>query len=68
MRRAEVPVAGALSFGILLVSQLAATSGFMFVMPFMPLYVQQLGVESAGDAAAWAGLLNTATAATLSAT
>ena len=65
MRRAEVPVAGTLSFGILLVSQLAATAGFMFVMPFMPLYVQQLGVESAGDAAAWAGLLNTATAATM---
>lgn len=37
----------------------------MFVMPFMPLYVQQLGVESAGDAAAWAGLLNTATAVTM---
>jgi MFS transporter, DHA1 family, multidrug resistance protein len=65
LRRAEVPVAGVLSFGILLVSQLAATSGFMFVMPFMPLYVQQLGVESAGDAAAWAGLLDTATAATM---
>jgi MFS transporter, DHA1 family, multidrug resistance protein len=65
LRRAEVPVAGTLSFGILLVSQLAATAGFMFVMPFMPLYVQQLGVESAGDAAAWAGLLNTATAATM---
>ena len=65
MRRAEVPVAGTLSFGILLVSQLAATTGFMFVMPFMPLYVQQLGVENAGDAAAWAGLLNTATAVTM---
>lgn len=65
MRRAEVPVAGTLSFGILLVSQLAATTGFMFVMPFMPLYVQRLGVESAGDAAAWAGLLNTATAVTM---
>jgi MFS transporter, DHA1 family, multidrug resistance protein len=65
LRRAEVPIAGTLSFGILLVSQLAATAGFMFVMPFMPLYVQQLGVESAGDAAAWAGLLNTATAATM---
>ena len=65
MRRAEVPVTGTLSFGILLVSQLAATTGFMFVMPFMPLYVQQLGVESAGDAAAWAGLLNTATAVTM---
>jgi DHA1 family multidrug resistance protein-like MFS transporter len=65
LRRAEVPVAGTLSFGVLLVSQLAATTGFMFVMPFMPLYVQQLGVENAGDAAAWAGLLNTATAVTM---
>ena len=50
---------------MLLVSQLAATAGFMFVMPFMPLYVQQLGVEDAGRAAAWAGLLNTATAVTM---
>jgi DHA1 family multidrug resistance protein-like MFS transporter len=65
LRRAEVPVAGTISFGVLLVSQLAATAGFMFVMPFMPLYVQRLGVESAGDAAAWAGLLNTATAVTM---
>jgi DHA1 family multidrug resistance protein-like MFS transporter len=65
LRRAEVPVAGTMSFGVLLVSQLAATTGFMFVMPFMPLYVQQLGVENAGDAAAWAGLLNTATAVTM---
>lgn len=57
--------AGRLSFLVLLVSQLAATAGFMFVMPFMPLYVQQLGVEDAGRAAAWAGLLNTATAVTM---
>ena len=54
-----------LSFLVLLVSQFAATTGFMFVMPFMPLYVQQLGVEDPGRAAAWAGLLNTATAATM---
>jgi DHA1 family multidrug resistance protein-like MFS transporter len=49
----------------LLVSQLAATTGFMFVIPFLPLYVQRLGVEDAGHAAAWAGLLNTATAVTM---
>ena len=48
-----------------MVSQLAATTGFMFVMPFLPLYVQRLGVEDAGHAAAWAGLLNTATAVTM---
>ena len=59
---------GRLSFFVLLVSQLAATAGFMFVMPFMPLYVQQLGVEDAGRAAAWAGLLNTATAITMATT
>ncbi len=54
-----------MSFSVLLVSQLAATTGFMFVMPFLPLYVQRLGVEDAGDAAAWAGLLNAATAVTM---
>ncbi|MBA2692994.1 MAG: MFS transporter [Rubrobacter sp.] len=59
---------GRLAFGALLASQLAATTGFMFVMPFMPLYVEQLGVESAGNAAAWAGLLNAATAVTMALT
>jgi len=54
-----------LGFAVLLVSQLAATAGFTFVIPFMPLYVQRLGVESAGDAAAWAGLLNAATAVSM---
>ena len=65
MKRDGVSGAGTLSFGVLLVSQLAATTGFMFVIPFLPLYVQRLGVEDAGHAAAWAGLLNTATAVTM---
>jgi DHA1 family multidrug resistance protein-like MFS transporter len=65
LRRTAVSVTGTLSFGVLLISQLAATTGFMFVIPFLPLYVQQLGVEDAGHAAAWAGLLNTATAVTM---
>jgi MFS transporter, DHA1 family, multidrug resistance protein len=65
LKRFGLPGAGTLSFGVLLVSQLAATTGFMFVMPFLPLYVQRLGVEDAGHAAAWAGLLNTATAVTM---
>ena len=50
--------AGSFSFSMLLVAQLIATTGFTFVMPFMPLYVQQLGVEDAGPAAAWAGFIN----------
>lgn len=31
-------------------------TGFTLVMPFLPLYIQQLGVADAGDAALWAGL------------
>jgi DHA1 family multidrug resistance protein-like MFS transporter len=66
VRRPEV--SGRLSFCILLVSQFVATMGFTFVMPFMPIYVQQLGVSDAGHAAAWAGILNTAQAATMALT
>ena len=56
---------GRLSFVVLLVSQLAATMGFTFVLPFMPIYVQELGVEDAGSAAAWAGVINSSTAVTM---
>src|SRR5829696_5890947 len=58
-------VDGRLSFVVLLVSQLAATMGFTFVLPFMPIYVQALGVENAGSAAAWAGVINSSTAVTM---
>src|SRR5215207_9800230 len=53
------------SFIVLLVSQLAATMGFTFVLPFTPIYVQTLGVEDAGNAAAWAGIINSSTAVTM---
>jgi MFS transporter, DHA1 family, multidrug resistance protein len=56
---------GRLSFIVLLLSQLAATMGFTFVLPFMPIYVQTLGVEDAGRAAAWAGVINSSTAVTM---
>ncbi|HJQ28609.1 MAG TPA: MFS transporter [Rubrobacter sp.] len=56
---------GRLSFIVLLVSQLAATMGFTFVLPFIPIYVQALGVEDAGNAAAWAGVINSSTAVTM---
>jgi len=64
--KGERPAAlGRLSFVLLLVSQLIATMGFTFVMPFTPLYVQELGVEDAGRAAAWAGFVNGATGLTM---
>ena len=56
---------GRLSFVVLLVAQLVATTGFTFVLPFMPVYVQALGVEDAGHAAAWAGVINSSTAVTM---
>ncbi len=56
---------GRLSFAVLLVSQLLATTAFMFVVPFMPLYVQQPGVQEAENAAAWAGFINGASGATM---
>jgi MFS family permease len=31
-------------------------TGFTLVMPFLPLYIQQLGVEDLGEIALWAGL------------
>ncbi|MDQ4127227.1 MAG: MFS transporter [Actinomycetota bacterium] len=59
---------GRLSFVVLLVSQLAATMGFTFVLPFTPIYVQELGVADAGSAAAWAGVVNSSTAVTMALT
>lgn len=56
---------GRLSFVVLLVSQLAATMGFTFVLPFTPIYVQELGVADPGSAAAWAGVVNSSTAVTM---
>jgi DHA1 family multidrug resistance protein-like MFS transporter len=32
-------------------------TGFTFVMPFLPLYIKQLGVTNEGDAALWSGLI-----------
>jgi MFS family permease len=34
-------------------------SGFTFVMPFLPLYVKELGIHGEADIATWAGLLLT---------
>jgi MFS transporter, DHA1 family, multidrug resistance protein len=39
--------------------------GFTFVLPFTPIYVQELGVTQAGSAAAWAGVVNSSTAVTM---
>ena len=42
---------------ILMVAVFASFTGFTFVMPFLPLYIGQLGITDPGDAALWAGVI-----------
>ncbi len=42
---------------VVVITVFVVYTGFAFVLPFLPLYVRQLGVESNADAARWAGLL-----------
>lgn len=39
------------------IAEMIAITGFNFVMPFMPFYVQELGITDMGKAAQWAGIL-----------
>ncbi len=42
---------------VVMLAVFVSFSGFTFVMPFLPLYIKQLGVGDEGDAALWAGLI-----------
>ena len=42
---------------ILMLGIFATYTGFAFVMPFLPLFVTQLGVTDPGEAALWSGIL-----------
>ena len=48
------------NFYILWVAQAAAILGFQSVQPFLPYYVQVLGVKDLSEAAVWAGYMGTA--------
>ena len=43
------------------VAQICAMIGFSFVMPFLPFYIRDLGVESIQEATRWAGIAFAAT-------
>lgn len=47
------------------VAQVISVTGFTFVLPFLPLYIRTLGVESEADVARWAGIIGAATGATM---
>lgn len=41
---------------VLTAVQLLSTAGFSLVFPFMPLYVQEVGIATRGSVAFWSGL------------
>lgn len=45
------------NLAILMLGVFATYTGFAFVMPFLPLYVTQLGIADPGEAALWSGIL-----------
>jgi DHA1 family multidrug resistance protein-like MFS transporter len=53
------------NFTILWLSQLVAMLGFSTAIPFLPLYVQRLGVTEPAAAAAWAGAMSSFGALTM---
>ena len=42
---------------VVMVATFASFTGFTFVMPFLPLYIKELGVTDPGQAALWSGVL-----------
>jgi len=48
-------------------AQLIAIIGFSFAFPFIPFYIQELGVTNIGQVAVWAGLLTAVPALTMAA-
>jgi DHA1 family multidrug resistance protein-like MFS transporter len=46
-------------------SQVISIMSFSFGLPFIPFYIQQLGVTSPGDVKLWSGILNAAPAVTM---
>ncbi len=45
------------NLAVLMLGIFATYTGFAFVMPFLPLFVTQLGVTDPGEAALWSGVL-----------
>ncbi len=50
---------------ILFVAQLLSVVGFSVIFPFLPLYVEELGVRTMGSVAFWSGMVFSAQAFTM---
>lgn len=54
------------SLGALFIAQTMSMVAFSFVFPFLPLYIQSLGITNTTEAAQWAGVAVAATALSMS--
>lgn len=45
------------NLAVLMLAIFTTYTGFAFVMPFLPLFVRQLGISDPGEAALWSGIL-----------
>jgi MFS transporter, DHA1 family, multidrug resistance protein len=59
------PPAWKANLAALFVAQIFAMIAFSFVFPFIPLYVQDLGIADRATAARWAGIISAASAVTM---
>jgi len=53
------------NLAVLWIGELIAISGFSVFMPFLPYYIQELGITELNDVALWAGVLTSAQAVTM---
>lgn len=53
------------NLAVLWVGELIAIAGFSVTLPFLPYYVQELGITGTSEVAFWAGLLTTCQATTM---
>lgn len=61
-RKIRRPAPWVANLGAIWAAQMISAIAFSFLMPFIPLYVQYLGVPDLNEAARWAGLISAATA------
>lgn len=57
MKRSTAPINWKRNLILIWISELVALSGFSVVMPFLPYYVQELGITDLKQVAFWSGIL-----------
>jgi len=56
--RAAIGTAWGRAFAVLWVTQVVSEVAFSFALPFLPLYIRELGVEDVAEVGLWAGVMS----------